>query len=51
MAQDTALINRGPDCQLPSLISPLLLLPALIWTEEKLVQSVLSRRVGLGQKG
>lgn len=46
-----AWINGGLGCQLPSLILPLLLLPALIWTEEKLAQSGLSRRLSAGWAG
>ena len=34
MAKGTELINEGPECQLPSLILPLLLLPALICMRE-----------------
>lgn len=43
MAKGTELIKGGRECQLLPLLSPLLLLPAVIWTEEKLVQSRLSR--------
>lgn len=53
MAKGTELIKGGRECQLLPLLSPLLLLPAVIWTEEKLVQSRLSRtqvcRVGSAQ--
>lgn len=42
MVKGTELIQGGLECQLPPLISPLLLLPAVTWTEEKLVQSRLS---------
>lgn len=53
MAKGTELIKGGRECQLLTLLSPLLLLPAVIWTEEKLVQSRLNRtqvcRVGSAQ--